>query len=924
MDRRSEALLVGRLLGARPDDGILGEEGADHVGRAGVRWIVDPIDGTVNYLYGLPSWAVSVAAEIDGVVVVGVVVAPVLRRDVRRACAARARACTTTHGVRTLRVNDPVALDRGAGRDRLRLQHRAAHRPGARGRRRDPAACATSGAAAPAASTSATLAAGRLDAYYERGPHGVGPRRRRTGRPRGRRAHRGAARRRAGRRTSSWPPARRCSGRCTTCSPSLDADAGLTRRRRSRPRPGLTIDACGMNIHSVTTTTTAPSAAPAVMTTRVLDAALAVFTERTYAGAAVPQVAERAGIGVGTIYRSFPGKEELANAVYRRAQARACSTTCSRPSSRSGPAPPSRDRVAAVWSGLAAYAGGDPDGFAFLEHQQHAAYLDDESRAVLGPRRRARRRPRARRPARPARCATATPPCSSPWPSARTSVSPSSRRSRGTTPSRRRRRPRRRRRLAPARPPHRRSSDEGPLMTARPQHYGAALVTGCSTGIGRATALALTAAGFTVYATARRPETLADLAETGHPHARPRRHRRGVDGRGGRARRGRARLRRRCWSTTPATRCRARSRTPRLDAVRAQFETNVFGLVRLTPARAAGDAPARATAGSSTSARWVGASPSPAAATTTRPSTRWRPSATRCGSRSRRSASQVSLVQPGPVTSAFVDSAVDDDRGRRRPVRRLPPRARRPLPQGLRRQLEQPRGHAGEGRRRDRDRRDGRASRAPGTPSARWPRRSSPRAACCPTRRGTASSRTAWPTPEGADRPSVEAAQLGAVPVAVVHVARRPRTGRRRRRRRPRGSCTARRAPSRRDGTSVSLGTSARAPTSAPLRTTTRCSTTEPEPDEAVRPRSCTPRGGRCARRRSRSPITVGRSAVQCTTVPSWIEVRAPTLIVPWSPRSTAVGQTVDSGPMRTSPMTTASGCTKAVGSIVGTRSPRA
>ena len=54
MDRRSEALLVDRLLSQRPDDGVLGEEGAAHLGSTGVRWVLDPIDGTVNYLYGLP------------------------------------------------------------------------------------------------------------------------------------------------------------------------------------------------------------------------------------------------------------------------------------------------------------------------------------------------------------------------------------------------------------------------------------------------------------------------------------------------------------------------------------------------------------------------------------------------------------------------------------------------------------------------------------------------------------------------------------------------------------------------------------------------------------------------------------------------------------------------------------------------------
>jgi AcrR family transcriptional regulator len=126
-----------------------------------------------------------------------------------------------------------------------------------------------------------------------------------------------------------------------------------------------------MNIHSVTV----------LMSTRVLDAALAVFTERTFGGAAVPLVAERAGIGVGTIYRSFSGKEDLANGVYRRAkQAMLDHLVAALGVLR--PDATTRDRVRAVWSGLAAYASADPDGFAFLEHQQHAAYLDEDSHAL--------------------------------------------------------------------------------------------------------------------------------------------------------------------------------------------------------------------------------------------------------------------------------------------------------------------------------------------------------------------------------------------------------------------------------------------------------------------------------------------------------------------------------------------------------------
>lgn len=80
MDRATEELLVTRILARRPDDGILGEEGGERTGTSGVRWVLDPIDGTTNYLYGLPIWAVSVAAEVDGVVVAGVVDAPALGR----------------------------------------------------------------------------------------------------------------------------------------------------------------------------------------------------------------------------------------------------------------------------------------------------------------------------------------------------------------------------------------------------------------------------------------------------------------------------------------------------------------------------------------------------------------------------------------------------------------------------------------------------------------------------------------------------------------------------------------------------------------------------------------------------------------------------------------------------------------------------
>lgn len=78
MDRASEAMLVELLLADSPGDAVLGEEGGERSGDSGVRWVLDPLDGTVNYLYRIPEWAVSVAAEVDGEAVAGVVHAPAL------------------------------------------------------------------------------------------------------------------------------------------------------------------------------------------------------------------------------------------------------------------------------------------------------------------------------------------------------------------------------------------------------------------------------------------------------------------------------------------------------------------------------------------------------------------------------------------------------------------------------------------------------------------------------------------------------------------------------------------------------------------------------------------------------------------------------------------------------------------------------
>jgi myo-inositol-1(or 4)-monophosphatase len=81
MDQAAERLIRERLLRARPGDSVLGEEGGQTgaSGDGGVRWIVDPLDGTVNYLYGLPDWAVSIAAEVAGEIVAGAVCVPLRR-----------------------------------------------------------------------------------------------------------------------------------------------------------------------------------------------------------------------------------------------------------------------------------------------------------------------------------------------------------------------------------------------------------------------------------------------------------------------------------------------------------------------------------------------------------------------------------------------------------------------------------------------------------------------------------------------------------------------------------------------------------------------------------------------------------------------------------------------------------------------------
>jgi myo-inositol-1(or 4)-monophosphatase len=72
-DHAAEKLIRRELAARRPDDAILGEEGGSRAGGSGLRWVVDPLDGTVNFLFGIPHWAVSVACEDDEGALAGVI-----------------------------------------------------------------------------------------------------------------------------------------------------------------------------------------------------------------------------------------------------------------------------------------------------------------------------------------------------------------------------------------------------------------------------------------------------------------------------------------------------------------------------------------------------------------------------------------------------------------------------------------------------------------------------------------------------------------------------------------------------------------------------------------------------------------------------------------------------------------------------------
>ncbi|TRZ72573.1 MAG: inositol monophosphatase [Actinobacteria bacterium] len=77
-DKASEVMIVQGLESMRPDDAIIGEEGASHSGTSGITWHIDPIDGTTNFLYALPTWAVSIGAVDEQGPIAGAVYIPAL------------------------------------------------------------------------------------------------------------------------------------------------------------------------------------------------------------------------------------------------------------------------------------------------------------------------------------------------------------------------------------------------------------------------------------------------------------------------------------------------------------------------------------------------------------------------------------------------------------------------------------------------------------------------------------------------------------------------------------------------------------------------------------------------------------------------------------------------------------------------------
>lgn len=163
MDLAAEKLITELIAERRPHDGMLGEEGASREGTSGVRWVVDPLDGTVNYLYGLPAWAVSIAAELDGEVVVGVVEIPPRGERVQAVRGQGAYLNGHALAVRPAPPMEQALIGTGFGYLRQRRARQAEIVASLLPRVRD---IRRGGSAAV---DLCDVAAGRLDGFYERG-----------------------------------------------------------------------------------------------------------------------------------------------------------------------------------------------------------------------------------------------------------------------------------------------------------------------------------------------------------------------------------------------------------------------------------------------------------------------------------------------------------------------------------------------------------------------------------------------------------------------------------------------------------------------------------------------------------------------------------------------------------------------------------
>jgi myo-inositol-1(or 4)-monophosphatase len=163
MDIKVEAFIVEQLLAARPNDGLIGEEGADRPSTSGITWVIDPLDGTVNYLYDLPGWNVSIAAKDEEGQLIGVVTAPSINSTWWAV-----RGGGAFFNGKPIRCNDPIELNRAmiatgfqydVNHRGKQIEHLSKILPLIRDVRRNGAA----------AVDLCHVAMGRVDAYYEHG-----------------------------------------------------------------------------------------------------------------------------------------------------------------------------------------------------------------------------------------------------------------------------------------------------------------------------------------------------------------------------------------------------------------------------------------------------------------------------------------------------------------------------------------------------------------------------------------------------------------------------------------------------------------------------------------------------------------------------------------------------------------------------------